>query len=438
MSLAGKTTHVWNRHCMVLEENADALLVIGIPNLPLETQQRWLGGLYTGIWPRAAFEQRRVAVVSSRLGRKLGQHSGWFDAFRTLVCQLDPERDVLITADGTTADRFINRAAKLFGLRHFPIVIGEQSAFRQLARFRDGTTTDRIEISTPLFESAGIDLPVGDRLIATLADHVRALSVTGGSQTHRLLSERLADSGFPPATVHVTSESNVANELADAGAALRILIPSDTPQVDVVTPPARRAMTKPPFDDYLLHWTRRPDGTWPDEEVDDYLDGLILGVEAGDRTAFATLARIVETRKLMATSHLIRGNYPMVCLSDVPLEKLASRRTYRKHLRRWDYEPYGIGVRKNRLLQLGTRPAVYGEATEFEQMSEADRPYFQLQATADAKTQWTDEAEWRHAGDLNLNELGPDLFVFVPSHDEAAAISRRCDWPIVVLEPSSD
>ena len=191
--------------------------------------------------------------------------------------------------------------------------------------------------------------------------------------------------------------------------------------------PTSQVLTKPPFDDYLLHWTRSPDGPWPNEDPDDYLDALILGVESQDRTAFAALLRIIETQTLVASSHLIRGGHEVVCFSETPVESLPDRRVYRRHLHRWDFEPYGIAIRKSAIPS--ARPVQYGTAEDFANLPPASQPFFQL---ASENSDWREEAEWRIVGDVDLGSLDPsDVFVFVPTDAEAQRVSR---WSCIVID----
>ena len=50
---------------------------------------------------------------------------------------------------------------------------------------------------------------------------------------------------------------------------------------------------------------------------------------------------------------------------------------------------------------------------------------------------WTIEQEWRHLGDLNLQDLPPDAgLVFVPTVEEAERLITISPWPVVVVPPT--
>ena len=415
-----------------IDDRESHVRVLGVPGLSLAAQQRWLG-LRMSWWPREALEKKRIAVLSSRLAKDLGQHAGWFDALRTLLCQLDATSQVLITAAGTTADPLVRRAAMLFGLPCFECRVVEE----------EPPTSDAalslIFLSPPLIPPTEDHkhIPAADLLLASLATQLRVLRVRSGSKTEKLLLERLNDDGFPMATTFLARTSvaadTTADKLTDAGAIPWILVTTESQ----VSPPVlaeTNFLTVPPFSDYLLHWTRGPDGSWPDEPEDDYLDRLILGVEASGRTAFAALTRIVQNQKLLAGSKLIRGGHSVVCFTQTDIANIHQRRLYRQHLRRWDFEPYGIGVRKSALVELGTRAAIYGEPDDYDSLPEVDQAFFQRRATGDGRTQWTAEDEWRHVGDLDLSEFAlTDVFAFVPTTQEAAQLARVSPWQVVVV-----
>ena len=426
--------------CLILRESSNRLLLVGVPGVGLATQQTWLGGIVVGVWPRFVFERQRLAIVSSRLTRKLGQHVDWFDAFRTLVCQLEPNKSVLLTADGTTADRFVLRASALFGLPVCSVQVADQPAEAVINSFGDNTSPLNIQLSVPLVtqQPEPIPGPATDRALLVLANQVRALRVASGSQTESLLQRRLNDKAFPPASVHVSGDADTTDALVDAGAISRIFLKTQTEATTEYNPSNQTCLTQPPFDDYLLHWTRSPDGPWPDEQPDDYLDSLILGVEAIDRTAFAALSRILQTGCLLASSHLIRGETKVVCFSDVEICKLHERRVYRRHLHRWDFEPYGIGVRKSVLTRFKVKPVVYGEAHVFDQLEPDQQPFFQL-AESSSGVDWQSEKEWRAIGDVSLTDLKPeDVFLFAPTEHEALRLSEMCSWPAVVVPSATD
>lgn len=416
-----------------LLESDSHVVTLGVPNVGLEAQQQ-ITGVRVIQWPRDAFGLKRIAVLSSRLGKKLDQCTDWFDAFRTLCCRLYADESVLITADGTTADRFIFRASELFGLKSFRLVV-----CKDMPPESNPESDREIRMTQPVIPCEESSLPLPDRLLAVTARTAYCLDARTSGNTHQIVSNILRGD-FWPLQIMVPNTTSCSRQLVDAGAFSWILLPPDEskePSTRVRT--QQHIQASPPFDDYLIHWTRRRDGPWPGETEDEYLDQLILGVESKDRSAFATLCKIVDDQRIGASSHLIRGGHEVVCFSDITLEQLATRRVYRKHLRRWDYEPYGVAVRREFLEKKGARPVIYGGDEDFETLPAEDQPYFQRRSTSDGETRWTEESEWRTSRSVLLRKKRQrDVFAFVPTEAEAIALSQFCRWPVVVVPPGSD
>jgi hypothetical protein len=89
----------------------------------------------------------------------------------------------------------------------------------------------------------------------------------------------------------------------------------------------------------------------------------------------------------------------------------------------YNFEPYGIGISKDKALELGIRPAIYGSAENYEKMAESDRPYFQNRG--EKNVDWSYEKEWRHLGDLNLAKLSPGQLICVVWNSEEEEILRN-------------
>ena len=139
------------------------------------------------------------------------------------------------------------------------------------------------------------------------------------------------------------------------------------------------------------------------------------------------------TQRILASNVLTRSPTPVVCFADVRLTEIEERRTFRSHLARWDFEPYGIAIRKEFLERQGARAVIYGDESDWEALADVDRPFFQ-RATGEGKQDWRSEYEFRVCGDLPLRRIGPDdAVVCVPSLDEAQQIAPLSRWPVVVL-----
>ncbi len=191
------------------------------------------------------------------------------------------------------------------------------------------------------------------------------------------------------------------------------------------------------FEAFLTHCTRRCDGPWPNQSEQAYLDDLIFERHGADHSPLAVLQRILIMKCLLGSSESIRGETPVVSFTAVPLPELKQLRVFRPHRGRWDFEPYGICIRRSWVMQHNGKPVTYASRVEWESMPHSERLFCHIDATTTKsgnRIDWTVEQEWRTLGDLDLTDLPPDdAFVFVPSPADAAVIARVSSWPVVAL-----
>lgn len=188
--------------------------------------------------------------------------------------------------------------------------------------------------------------------------------------------------------------------------------------------------------EFLTHCTRAPRGRWPDQTEKAYLDALLDGVETTPRSALDTLLRILQQGRILAGAHAIRGDFQVVCFTAVSVAQLSKLRTYRQHRCRWDFEPYGICIRKRALEHLGARPVQYGDDATWELLTEGERPFFQQRFSGRGKRtiDWSVEQEWRKTGDVELANFRPDdVIVFVPSAREAQRVADAGPWRVALV-----
>jgi hypothetical protein len=185
---------------------------------------------------------------------------------------------------------------------------------------------------------------------------------------------------------------------------------------------------------YLTHCTRSPSGPWPDQSLAGYYDEMLT--ESSHSQPLDTLLRILQQQKLIATSYLKRTNVATVSFSEVPLQELLARRTFQRHLHRWDWEPYGICIQKRWLEKQGCRIVTYGTKSGFQNLPRDDQPFFQV--IPDGST-WEHEREWRIADDLRLAEIpATEAFVFVPTVADGHRVSSVSRFPVMIVESCTE
>jgi len=452
-----------------------AWLTCGVPGCPGAV--RWLGPRLAW-WPQGIPAGRRIGLASSRLGRRLESQTLWFTTLRTICARTDARRDRLLVATGTTAAHLVERCATLYGRRVLRMEIAnDQRALAGWWRELPGTTPSgagdsalRLLLSPPLVAARSepgmeilSDVPARDRALVALSDCLVALHVRRGGHVEWLLRQRLADTSWPVATVHVALgeplvPADLAGELLQRGAVGWLVcsgLPIDaTPRglwPNAAQDPSgipggstRPAPIVPwPWEEatYLTHCTRRQDGPWSDQSRDEFHDRLLLGGEGTDHSALAALARIVAQRRLVASARAIRGGTPVVCFTAAPLDELQRLRVFRPHRVRWDFEPYGLSIRRDWMVARGAQPVRYGNEADWRAMPAGERPLFQSRRSRGRRAtplDWTVEQEWRHVGDLDLGDLAADeAVVFVPSEAEARHLAAFSCWPIAVLPRSA-
>ncbi|EMI41861.1 hypothetical protein [Rhodopirellula sp. SWK7] len=349
-----------------------------------------------------------VSVVCSRVGHDAKRHRTLSQQIAASLQQIKHDDAVLLIAGETAIEPWVAHAADVF---HVP--------------------TLRIE-----------SIEERDRLVIALADRVDAVYVRPGGKVTKLLKNRAAiQSGIVRIAIDVgNSQRKLEWDLLGAGAVGRYL-PDPQPDPTAIDSSvgssghesAFASINSVDWSSHLVHCTRSVSGPWPGQTWDQYRDDLLLAdPQSASRDAIDALCRIIRKQRLVAGAITSRRDAPVVCLSEVPLPDLLARRTYRSHLHRWDYEPFGIAIRRDAATHLGVQPVIYGDHQTEKDLPPEDRYRFQsIGRTHD----WTAEREWRSASDIDLSQLDADeVSVFVPDASAAARVAsvNRPGWQIFV------
>jgi len=433
--------------------------------------RRWTG-LRLVWWPRGIPMGQHVGLVSSHLGRNLSQSHDWFRVFRAACAKVDRRREVIVTAATTTTHEFARRAAELFDLRLLLLTPpGKSQDFRSwldsiagrpwpVTRCYDAHISPTLAEDQAGFSRELIQLPLADRILMAMSERLLLFHLRRRGKLLPLIKLRLADPAWRPQSVYVALgpelvPRRIADELLASGAVGWVVLDglSDKRIANARTDELRigsldasdrseslRIIRLPAADEwpYLTHCTRAASRAWPDQAEDDFLDELILSSKSADHSALAALRRILIQERILATSSAIRGGAALVSFTAVRLADVPGLRTFRVHRGRWDFEPYGICIRRDYLQQLGTRPVMYGDDSEWNRLDAAERPFFQRQLSKNSKTgvstDWSQEREWRILGHVDLHVVEHDsALVFVPTVEEARTLLPICRWPIIAL-----
>ncbi len=367
-----------------------------------------------------------VAVVMSRLRRLVVPDEPWLAGLRGTLRKIAVDQSNLIVVDGTAGTDFV---------RHFAL------------RLNVGCQV--IDVSNN-GRSNSDDIPLRDRALVVNADTVYVLQLRPEGNLHRLLKERIEQhrGGIVLVDLPGLQPDSVKDELLKAGVEIwrptteecRPLDSDSSPEEGQdddcysIQPRVYEIVPFPSGDgwEFLAHTTRACPGPWPDESFEQYADNLAESRTDADHSTLSTFRRILVQKRLIASGKTIRGGSPAVSFTACPLENLPALHRYRTHRVRWDFEPYGLCIRRSWLESRGVRPVRYGDESLWQSLTEDERPFFQL-AVGESGIDWTVEQEWRAAGDVSLQDLtSDDVILFVPDFESAKSLTSVTNWPITL------
>jgi hypothetical protein len=454
-----------------------------LPWLSQECSRRWLGNRFF-CFPRELLSFRRLSVASSRLPQRLDCAFHWFRFLSGAFQSSHPDSTIIPVVNAAAGSELISRACDLFGFSKllirmpaddgFPDRFASDDELRRWLEFcrpfnwasEPGRATEILRLFvSPLCDWADHQptadplhrAPLADRLIFSVADRICIPQVRSRGNISLLISSHLNDPDrvrvplqiaadqqgmFPEFLQQLPSlwipwkiiDSDNSARSGDQSTTVGGVSTSENESPDpkrLLPLPANNPLTTPT--QWLCHWTRAAAGHWPGETREEYLDKLILASDPVDRSALATLLRIITDQRIRASSHAIRGSFGVTAFTAVPLTEFRRRRVFRNHRHRFDFEPWGIAIRSDALSLFGARPVRYGSDEFWRELSENDRPFFQ-KATHDGITDTVEEREWRLIGDVDLSLLPrQSVCVFVESEADAQLLSSVCEWPICIV-----
>lgn len=454
-----------------------------LPDVADEVSTRWLGSRFFCI-PSQLHRFQRVSIASSRLSKRLDQEAHWFRYLRAAFRSCHWESTLIPVIQSTAGSELVARACELFGFGklhvRLPVDDGFDDVFRtpdERASWSDFCRNSSADSDTSagdgltLFVSPQLhsnqaqpctellqSLPLADRLLFLLAHRICVTSLRSGGTISRLVLEHLADrtrsavplliaansAGRFPGCLRTESGPWIPWRMLDRSASFEALsqtqqqtMPvalgslSESAAPSIVPMPLDNPVSRP--ENWLCHWTRSASGQWPGEGRVEYIDHLILDDSPVDRSARATLLRIISEQRIRGSTLAIRGAYAVSAFTEVPLAEFRSRRIFRSHRQRYDFEPWGVAIRRDVLQKLGGRPVQYGAEELWHQLSASERPFFQ-KSTPDGVMDTAAEREWRIAGDLQLDQLpAGSVCVFVPTAEDVLRLQAFCQHPICVV-----
>jgi len=155
---------------------------------------------------------------------------------------------------------------------------------------------------------------------------------------------------------------------------------------------------------YLWHWTRSCDGSWPIETAGEFCRAL-LNSDHYPRSAMDTLRRILRSRKIIASGKCVTNSTPVVSFTENHPVDMVEHFSWRVGRHRMNFEPYAIGVPRELLEKEGAVPVRYNELPSWDVIASGER--------------WKSEREWRVRGDVFLSDsMLEQIVVIVRSEHE--------------------
>lgn len=174
--------------------------------------------------------------------------------------------------------------------------------------------------------------------------------------------------------------------------------------------------------DYIIHWTRSSNGPWPNERKIDFF-GSVLNSETYPRTAFDTIRKMIEEKRIIASSRKMPGKTPTVSFSGLSPVEAAKLMRWRPRYRQMSFEPYGIGIERELAPSLDIKEVQYYDSRK--EKSPTTVPFWLTQSIGKI-TDWRHECEYRHLGNFDLSCVPVDkLILYCRYRVEAEEIESK-------------
>lgn len=168
---------------------------------------------------------------------------------------------------------------------------------------------------------------------------------------------------------------------------------------------------------YFYHYTRSRNKPWPGEGWDSYFNdlsghGVPVPYQASD-----ALLRIITQKKMYASASLIQGGEAVICFTELEPPQMIRFFHWQAHLRRYRFEPYGLGIKKDVMMELGIEKVVYIDRKPKEKYGLKKSYLYQSKGHSRYTPSWAEEMEWRLSGHLDLTSIrNDDLLLVLPYH----------------------
>ena len=425
-------------------------------NVPWNSQlQSWVGAAYADDRDLQLLDRRLLGVVSSHLNRNAFASHRWQNALLSALSFARQKNATILFSASTPYAAAIHNAC---------IKTNSQAIAIALPNSKTSLTCelslDKCLLIAPEPNSQSSDtnsLPFLDRVIVALSHQLFVLDIDPSGKTAALIERRLCTPEFPKGSVFLVHSTRtepvkkqrwIKSQLDRGAVAWLGRDPSQTKemihchsttqfcQVPIFSSRLLTTTNK----SFLIHCTRARQGAWPDQSPAQFYDELLIKPWLTTPSSFESLLRILESKRLVASSHLKQGITPTISFTQRSLHELLNARTFESHLARWDWEPYGLMIDREWLAGIGCQPVDYLKREEYKQVPPEKRPFTQPYEESNSMGKkgrdWRVEQEWRLPCDLRLYQIPfSKAIVFVQHRWEATALAAVSHWPICYTQP---
>ncbi len=178
-----------------------------------------------------------------------------------------------------------------------------------------------------------------------------------------------------------------------------------------------------PDRDFITHWTRTRHGPWPDESKTGFYNKLINSGSLYPNNAFNSLKNMIIKKIIKGSSFRIRSKIRCVGFSDLDPHKMLAQMRWLPKRVNWNFEPYGVAIRKSAADKIGIKPVNYGNDIDYKDLQSKDKPYFQHVGAKEVD--WSIEKEWRKIGDVDLSAINNDDLAYLVWREKEANLLRQ-------------
>ncbi len=341
----------------------------------------------------------RRAILISRTPRNPAPGTPWVRAIVEAVRRSVDAGEVIVTGIGRDPYELALVECKRAGGEAI-IVLEQAVANEEQWRLLKDISPERRLLVHPRGQPGTFSVSPSERdqWIGKIADRAWSVSIRPKGNM-AAVAELLKERGFP------IDQVSMASAIRDSGN------PTSRPL------PISTAVAENPWT-FLTHYTREPDGAWPDESRLHYLTWLAAAPVHSRRDASEALRKMLATQCIIGSGRLMPGHTPMVSFTAKPPWEMADLFRWRTGLHRWTFRPYGLAVSRTVLAEMRARPVTYLAESAIRQLSDSERAFTQKHEPPG--TDWSAEMEWRLPGDFRFDSVPRDcLRILVPRSSES-------------------